>query len=145
MPPEVLEMHKLEQEARDAWAELGVAAREFVAIGFEDPFDETITWFELPNVAGAGEFLVEPEPVIAALRAARDSLDTACARYLWHSHYIAVEPSAADVSNFPDWVDAGMVFHAPSGTTTLYNAAGIIGQEPILISARDTEVEATHG
>ena len=131
-------MRKLEQEARDAWAELGVAAREFVAIGFEDPFDETITWFELPNIAGAGEFLVEPEPIVAALRAARDSLDTACARYLWHSHYITVEPSTADIEHFPDWVDAGMVFHAPSGTTTLYNAAGILPTEVNSDLARDT-------
>ncbi len=134
-------MHKLEQEARYAWAELGVNAREFVAIGFEDPFDETITWYELPNQAGPGEFLVDAADVIAALRAARDSLDPASHRYLWHSHYIAVEPSAADVSNFPDWVDMGVVFHAPSGTTTLYNAAGIIRiTEPIVAGSRDNQV-----
>ena len=139
-------MRKLEIAAREEWLEHGVAlAREMVALGFEDFIDETVTWFPLTNVAGPGEFYVEPEEVVAVLRAAESSLDPASARYLWHSHYITVEPSAADVEHFPDWVDAGMVFHAPSGSTTLYNAAGIIRiSDDNVASTRDTQ-EVGHG
>lgn len=131
-------MRKLEIASSEAWATLGVAAPEFVALGFEDPFDETITWFELKNQAGAGEFYVEAEDVMTVLRTARDSLDPGSTRYLWHSHYIDRAPSAADVSNFPDWVDVGMVFHTPSGEVALYNSAGIIGDSTNSDIPRDT-------
>ena len=135
-------MKALEEAARSAWAIMGVNAPEFVALGFEDPYDDTITWFKLPNAAeGAGEFVVDAEPVVAVLRTARDTLDPDCLRYLWHSHYIAEEPSEADVSNFPDWVDAGIVFHAPSGKVTFYNSAGIIPNSPVSSGAtRQVEV-----
>lgn len=132
-------MRKLEIASVEEYQLLGPGgAREFVALGFEDPIDECVTWFPLTNVAGPGEFYVEPEEVVAVLRAAESSLDPASARYLWHSHYITIEPSAADIEHLPDWVDAGMVFHAPSGTTTLYNRAGIIPNIVISESARDT-------
>ena len=138
-------MRKLEIASVEEYQLLGAGgAREFVALGFEDPIDECMTWFPLTNVAGPGEFYVEPEEVVAVLRAAESSLDPASARYLWHSHYITVEPSAADVEHFPDWVDAGMVFHAPSGTTTLYNAAGIIRITDTGSAALATP-EVTHG
>lgn len=131
-------MRKLEAASEIAWATLGANAKEYVALGFEDPEDETITWFPLTNVAEPGEFYVEPEEVVAVLAAAQRDLDPACVRYLWHSHYIAVEPSEADLSNFPEWVDVGIVFHAPTRKVTLYNAVGIIPNIAISERARDT-------
>lgn len=114
----------LELKANDAWAEFGVAAREFVALGFEDAMG--IVWYELPNRAGVGEFLVDGEDVHDVLVQAQKDLGAAfsdAGRVLWHSHYIAIEPSAADLENFPkDLVDVAFVYHAPTGVTTLYKA-----------------------
>lgn len=46
---------------------------------------------------------------------------------LWHSHYNHVEPSGRDVQIFPNWLaKVGVVYHAPTQTSTRYNAAGII-------------------
>lgn len=143
-------MRKLEIAARSAWAELGVNAREFVALGFEDPIDEYITWYELPNAAsasasgGVGEFYVEPEVVRETLLVAQTEVDPSCMRLIWHSHYVAQSPSDADFALMRnnDWLDYGMVYHAPSGQTTVYNAAGIIRiSEPIVAGSRDTQVD----
>ena len=139
-------MRKLEIAARDAWAELGVNAREFVALGFQDPIDDCITWYELPNVADVGEFYVEPDAVREILMIAQAEVDPSCMRLIWHSHYVALHPSDPDFAlmRSNDWLDYGMVFHAPSGTTTLYNAAGIILNTGNPNSARDT-LEVEHG
>lgn len=128
-----------EIQARARYMEHGERAYEIVYLGFvvnADSDDEFVVWYELENVAGVGEFLVEDEDVRRVLRAAEANPDIGrdggvltgapVPIVLWHSHYINVEPSAADVENFPEWVDAGMVYHAPSGTTTLYNHSGVI-------------------
>lgn len=123
-------MRLLEDRSIAEYAEHGPGgAREFVALGFEiDDGADSIVWYPLTNVAGVGEFRVEEDEVKGVLMAFSDSPENALLMsiVLWHSHYITVEPSAADVEHFPEWVNTGMVFHAPSGTTTLYNAAGII-------------------
>lgn len=123
-----------EIQAKARWAEHGERAYEIVYLGFM--IGDDVIWYELENVAGVGEFLVEDEDVRRVLRAAEANPDIGrdggvltgapVPIVLWHSHYINVEPSAADVENFPEWVDAGMVYHAPSGTTTLYNHSGVI-------------------
>jgi len=46
---------------------------------------------------------------------------------LWHSHYNHVEPSGRDVQIFPKWLaNVGVVYHAPTQTSTRYSGAGII-------------------
>ena len=136
-------MRLLEDQAISAWAELGVNARELVALGFMLT-DESVVWYPLTNAAGVGEFLVEDDEVRAVLEefattALYPMFDQIV---LWHSHYITVEPSDADIAHFPEWLSTGMVFHAPSGTTTLYNAAGIIRiSSDNLAGSRDTQVD----
>lgn len=140
-------MRTLELRAREEYAEIGTNAREYVALGFEiDDGADSIIWYPLTNTAGVGEFLVESDQVKAVLSAFRDSPENALLMsiVLWHSHYITVEPSEADVENFPEWVNTGMVFHAPSGTTTLYDAAGIILNNGNADSPRDT-MEVNNG
>ncbi|QDF18055.1 hypothetical protein SEA_NARUTORUN_3 [Microbacterium phage NarutoRun] len=137
-------MRLLEDRAIAEYAEHGPGgAKEFVALGFEiDDGADSIVWYRLTNSAdGAGEFLVESDEVKAVLSAFQNSPENALLMsiVLWHSHYITVEPSEADVEHFPEWVNTGMVFHAPSGTTTLYNAAGIILNSDIQDAARDTQ------
>lgn len=136
-------MRLLEDRAIAEYAALGQNAREFVALGFEiDDGADSIVWYRLTNSAdGAGEFLVESDEVKAVLSAFQNSPENALLMsiVLWHSHYITVEPSEADVEHFPEWVNTGMVFHAPSGRTTLYNAAGIILNSDIQDAARDTQ------
>ena len=136
-------MRKLEIAARDAWAEFGTAAREFVALGFTLT-DESVVWYPLTNTAGVGEFLVEDDEVRAVLREFHNTpeMDLLTSIVLWHSHYLDVEPSSADIAHFPEWLSTGMVFHAPSGKTTLYNAAGIIRiSDGNLADSRDTQVD----
>lgn len=126
----------LEAKARRLWEASGhnpELVAEVVGIGFEDPIDETITWYELQNTAVAGEFRVEPEDLERVLKYARSTgyHDPAGLVYLWHSHYIAEEPSDVDIQNFPSWLcDAGLVYHAPSGGTSIYNADGVL-QMPV--------------
>ncbi|UYL85296.1 hypothetical protein SEA_HAGER_3 [Microbacterium phage Hager] len=143
-------MRLLEDRSIAEYAEFGANAREFVALGFEiDDGADSIVWYRLNNVAGGpGEFLVESDEVRGVLSAFQNSPENALLMsiVLWHSHYITVEPSEADVEHFPEWVNTGMVFHAPSGRTTLYNAAGIIRiSEPIVAGSRDTGVEVPNG
>ena len=140
-------MRKLEIAARDAWAELGVNAREFVALGFQDPIDECITWYELPNVAGVGEFYVEPDAVRDTLMIAQAEVDPSCMRLIWHSHYVALHPSEPDFALMRnnDWLDYGMVYHAPTNQTVVYDSAEIIRITSNENSVRDTEVEVAHG
>ena len=119
-------MKQLEDKAAEAWATLGVNAKEFVALGFMEPETEEIIWYELPNVAGVGEFLVEGEAIHAVMLKAIGEGVSEYRRLLWHSHYNTVEPSKADVDEFPEWlVDVGVVWHVPTQTTTLYNSGGI--------------------
>ncbi|QGH73954.1 hypothetical protein SEA_HIDDENLEAF_3 [Microbacterium phage Hiddenleaf] len=143
-------MRLLEDRSIAEYAEHGPGgAKEFVALGFEiDDGADSIVWYRLTNVGGVGEFLVEEDEVKAVLSAFQSSPENALLMsiVLWHSHYITVEPSAADVEHFPEWVNTGMVFHAPSGTTTLYNSAGIIRiSEPIVAGSRDTGIEVPNG
>lgn len=130
----------------------GVAeAREVVALGFvigETDADASsgegipiVAWFELPNVAGVGEFMVEGQdlkavfesalvdPAVSAAQALLSSTHpgSVLSRVLWHSHYISDVPSNADIADFPEWlVDVGMIYHVPTSRTVLYNASGII-------------------
>lgn len=141
-------MRKLELNSMAKFAVSGVESPEFVALGFMHPdgVSDSVMWFDLSaqNLAPVGEFYVEAEAVQKVLEAANaEGLNaTVCNVVLWHSHYKAVEPSAADLSNLPEWVDLGMVFHAPSQTTTLYNKGGIIipNEDNILNSSRDKVV-----
>lgn len=134
-------MRQLEAASKIAYAEVGTSAPEYVALGFEiDDGADSIIWYRLTNTAGVGEFLVDGEEVKAVLTAFQNSPenDLLLSIVLWHSHYISVEPSEADVEHFPEWVNTGMVFHAPSGVTTLYNAAGSIPVGGNSDIARDT-------
>ncbi|QLF84485.1 hypothetical protein SEA_RIE18_3 [Microbacterium phage Rie18] len=140
-------MRKLELLSQAEYAEKNFGAKEFVALGFEiDDGADSIVWYPLTNVADIGEFRVEADEVKGVLQAFQNSPENALLMsiVLWHSHYITVEPSAADVEHFPEWVNTGMVFHAPSGRTTLYNAAGIIPVSGNADSPRDT-MEVGHG
>lgn len=140
-------MRKLEQLAHAAWVIGGDEVRELVALGFEDPEDECITWFELPNQAGVGEFYIDASDVQSVLSAAQASgLDPRSTRILWHSHYRSTEPSEADYQLLrdQDWIDFGVVFHAPSQTSTVYNSAGIIPNNASNVPELATP-EASHG
>lgn len=143
-------MQKLEEQARAEWGDMlvGQLMHEYVALGIEDG-DEYV-WFELENVAdatsrgdGRGEFLVEgPEIMrvcIAAaeqlgylklgqdVRARVDAMLRERVVVIWHTHTATVEPSREDIDEFPEWLaDAGMVYHVPTDTTTVYNKSGII-------------------
>lgn len=141
-------MQELERAARDEWAIAGEAAKEFVALGFitdVSPEGELgdVVWFQLNNCAGSGEFLVEGDEILRVLGVAMQDGRVGgteggvnMPRVLWHSHYLAVEPSDADVQEFPGWlVDVGMVYHAPSGQTTLYNHSGVISSTTNVDSA----------
>lgn len=135
-------MRELELAAQDEWSIAGVSAQEFVALGFivdvpDVPIgshlnaeDVSVVWFQLCNSASTGEFLVEGDELLRVLNAARERDDVKASTYgrvLWHSHYIAVEPSDVDIRDFPGWLaDYGMVYHAPTGTTTVYNGDGVI-------------------
>jgi hypothetical protein len=122
----------LEEKAQRIWSLNGQdpsVCMEVVALGFEDPIDETITWFELPNTATVGTFRVEPEDLRAVLEQARTEgfVDPEGLVYIWHSHYIAEEPSDMDIEHFPSWLcDAGLVYHTPSGGTRVYNQDGVL-------------------
>ena len=105
-------------------------------------------WIVLPNAApaGSGKFHVTD-------LALRDALDRAQhlgslrgidlsseRRFLWHSHYVADQPSNFDVEEFPGWlVTHGAVWHARSGRTTLYNATGIISDTAPVEGANATK------
>lgn len=127
---------------------------EYVAIGIVE--EEDVVWWELPNTAdpsvasseGRGEFYVADWDLYAVLKAmasergylklgevestAIDRMLRAETLVLWHSHVNTVEPSAEDIAEFPAWLaDAGMVYHAPTQTTTLYNGAGIISHSGV--------------
>jgi hypothetical protein len=116
----------------------GWIQKELVALGFV--VDETddgseVVWYELPNTADVlvadaearGEFYVEGLALEVAMKAASAEGLGRCARVLWHTHTATASPSAEDISEFPAWLaDIGMVYHVPSGTTTLYNSAGVI-------------------
>lgn len=156
-------MQKLEEQARaeyDAWVERfrfsPPPPKELVALGIEDG-DEYV-WFEMENVAyaasrgdGRGEFLVEgPEIMrvcIAAaeqlgylrlgqdVRARVDAMLRERVVVIWHTHTATVEPSREDIDEFPEWLaDAGMVYHVPSNTTTVYNKSGVISSTNVPLS-----------
>lgn len=141
----MITVRKLELNSMARFAVDGLSAPEYVALGFMHPdgVSDSVMWFPLPNIAPTGEFYVEAEEVAKVLSAAAEQgLDASrCGVVLWHSHYIAVEPSEADLSNLPEWVDVGIVFHAPTETSTLYNKGGVINSnEAILDAPRDTLV-----
>lgn len=120
-----------------AVVEEGAEARELVALGFAHAthgglVDEAdVLWYELPNVAGVGEFLVDGEDIGRVLAQAVEDLGSEnaeqCIRILWHSHYVTQEPSEADILEFPEWLaSVGLVYHAPTDSTVAYSNAGII-------------------
>lgn len=58
---------------------------------------------------------------------------------LWHSHYNNVEPSGRDAQIFPKWLaNVGVVYHAPTQTSTRYNGGGIISPLEVSNSAPST-------
>lgn len=164
-------MIELENRACETYAELisefagnsskvGAAFKELVALGIMDGDD--VLWWELENVAeptdGRGEFLVEHAqlwPVLRQMaesrghlqlgdseRAGIDALIRAEDIVLWHTHVNTVEPSAEDVAEFPAWLAVcGMVYHVPTGTSTLYNSAGVISNSHVPDSALATPRE----
>lgn len=134
---------------------VGQLMHEYVALGIVEPSgradtEGTIVWFELENVAdaesrgdGRGEFLVEGPELMRVCRAAAEELgyltlgQDVRARVdamlrervvvIWHTHTATTDPSREDIDEFPEWLaDYGMVYHVPSGTTTVYNKSGII-------------------
>jgi hypothetical protein len=89
-------------------------------------------WWLLPNlVAGEGHFEVSGDDLHETLKQARTRLGAeAQAVCLWHSHYRRLEPSMADLRNYPEWLlgtqGVAVVYHAPSQTARAYNASGVI-------------------
>ena len=131
-------------------------AKELVALGIVTEAHEadgvvegdSIMWYELENTAaadgsGRGEFFVDGTNIFETLRRAADQLgylrigadtrrcidamlrERVCV--IWHTHTATIDPSREDVAEFPRWLaDAGMVYHVPTGITTVYNESGII-------------------
>lgn len=120
----------------------------------------SVIWYELENIAGVGEFFVDGEHLQSVLKVALTELGSdpsivgthaadqmskanEIPRVLWHSHYLAIEPSDADIAEFPEWlVTRGLVYHAPSHTTTPYDHSGVISPlstaiDPSLSTAED--------
>lgn len=134
---------RLKLKAVEAYMLDGLQAMEIAALGFEDPIDDTILWFELKNVATEpGRFFVDADDVEDVLAQARKQCDPMARRIVWHSHYIAPLPSESDYAMLKQngWIDAGIVFHAPSQRSVLYTSAGIIPNKAESGAARDMEV-----
>lgn len=145
----------VEAAAHQDWLVSGDGMHEHVALVIQD--GEGALWYRMENVAqpsadGRGEFLVEgPELARACLAAAQElgyvqlGADTrrgvdAMLRervvVLWHTHTATTEPSREDIAEFPTWLaDYGMVYHVPSGTTTVYNNSGIISSTRVSIES----------
>lgn len=138
----------VQREAEELWKGMREDAPEVVAFIFEVYPSGEMLWFRLDNeITTAGEFLVGGEALTEAFQDAMDEVSklgqTVDRVYLWHSHYKTVEPSIADVHHYPDWLcDAAVVYHAPTRTTTLYNAAGIISDKEELAAALGRELNA---
>lgn len=155
-------MESLEKRAReeyDAWVERfrfsPPPPKELVALGIED--GDAYVWFELSNSAeenpdGRGEFFVDGMDLYEVLVSAASDLghlqtgmqDRQCVDamlrervvVLWHTHTATVEPSREDIAEFPTWLaDYGMVYHVPSGTTTVYNNSGMISSTRVSIES----------
>ena len=120
-------MRALEKQAEEAFLRNGDHAIEFVGLGFLQA-DESVVWYELPNQAGVGEFLVDGEDVLHIVqRAQAEGHENGLGRVLWHSHYRSQHPSDSDMNEFPAWlVDYGVVYHAPTRQTVVYNSGGIL-------------------
>lgn len=143
-------MESLEHVAKLEWDlfkdEEGWVQKEYVALGFSMPEEFDLksdtansraeeVWYELHNVAehsvavesGRGEFLIEAEELQSVMGvASAEGLGNAV-RILWHTHTASELPSKEDLAEFPAWlVDYGMIFHVPTGKTTVYNSAGVI-------------------
>lgn len=126
-----------------------VDAPSGAAADLEDMGDVAVTWFAMPNKAehpredGRGEFFVEGTDIWDTLvqaagqlgylkigadtRRCIDRLLLDRVVILWHTHLATTDPSQADIEEFPVWLaDYGMVFHVPSGATTVYNQSGVI-------------------
>lgn len=131
-----------------------IPMKELVALGIVEPSDRedkepTVVWFEMPNKAehpredGRGEFFVEGSDIWDTLvqaaeqlgymvlgawkRSCIDAMLKERVVILWHTHLATTDPSQADIEEFPVWLaDYGMVFHVPSGATTVYNQSGVI-------------------
>lgn len=150
-------MESLEKIARLEWDMFGTTEgwvqKEFVALGFavDEGFEMDRTggsevWYELTNLAapnseGRGEFLVEGPELECVMQIAMHEGLGNTVRMLWHTHTETIAPSAEDIAEFPAWlVHYGMVYHVPSGTTTLYNSAGVIStstKSPIALGTGD--------
>jgi len=139
----------LEVIARAAWiasVDAPGEMQELVALGFIQADD--VVWYQLENVAepnpdGRGEFFVDGSEVAQCMNRAYMELDGAWdGIVLWHTHTATVSPSAEDIAEFPEWLaQVGMVYHVPSGRSTLYNSAGVIsnshGAVPPLATVSD--------
>lgn len=134
-----------------------VPMHELVALGFIVDDDGGVVWYPLVNSAalrsnmsdGRGEFMVDGMELERVLRLAtgdqvlQDAVLAAdgvvaaidvLPRVLWHTHVNTVEPSAEDMAEFPEWLaQLGMVYHIPSGTTTVYNATGVLSKSAAII------------
>jgi len=105
---------------------------EAVYIGFIGVNDNgSIYWVSVPNNAPEQDrhrrFEVSGIEVASVLKKVSDEYPAARLKALWHSHYVSEEPSTVDVEFFPGIMfDVGIVYHAPSGRSTFYNADGVI-------------------
>lgn len=126
----------------------GARFHEKVAVGFLH--GEVESWYALPNQAvavgdpgsdGRGEFFVDGHDLGHAFQMHAEehaglAVDGADGSHgvarcdlivLWHTHHNTVEPSPEDIAEFRgDIFDVGIVWHVPSGTTTLYSSDGIL-------------------
>lgn len=138
--------------------------KELVAMGVVNPDDQSVMWYELENVAeenpdGRGEFYVDGMAIFDVLKSAAEDFgylrigaDTrrcvdAMLReqviVIWHTHTATTDPSREDIAEFPTWLaDYGMVYHVPTGATTVYNQSGVISSpraevEPSIATSKE--------
>jgi hypothetical protein len=129
-----------------------VPFRETVGIIFEFAGLQTIesktVVFAVENVGPPGKF----EVVGAEWNRCAEYLvgryghsigDRLLSKTLWHSHSGSIEPSRTDIAEFPEWLaDVGIVYHAPTGTSTAYGVSGIIsGQRTALSPVTSRTIE----
>ena len=138
----------LRSKANAAWRVMGHGMQELVALSFIEgsgsvmeslelseggsdagyPLADSTVMYELVNRrVDAGAFDVAATEVHGVLeRVSMVPELNRASRILWHTHTKLEGPSQYDIDEFPWFVQLGMIFHVPSGLTTLYNGAGII-------------------
>ena len=118
----------LEQAALEEYGTVIASMRhEVVGLGLKFSPDTMAVWYRLHNISPRfGSFLVAGEEVKAVMEEAQRLNGPVAQVRLWHSHYVRDVPSRADLENFPQWAERGLLFHTPSERTLAYTKAGLL-------------------